>query len=154
MPVVPNGSLENKIARLNEVRAMLDWLEVHPELINDTIHVSNHIFVYPPYDADDQAKRAYILDAMRPLVRILNDGAPIGGVMKLDSDHYYGYERKFGDGLVVSINAHNQGVCEFVDSDELEEVQVVDIPERVRSEYTTTEMRPKVVRVCPKLFVD
>jgi len=45
-------------------------------------------------------------------------------------------------------------VCQYVESDELEEVEVVDIPERVRSEYTTTEMRPKVVRVCPKLFVE
>jgi hypothetical protein len=154
MPVVPDSKLESKLAHLNEIRAMLDWLEVHPELINDNMHVSNHVFIYPPHDADDQAKRAYILDEMRPLVRILNDGAVIGGVRKIDSDHYYGYERKFGDGLVVSINAHNQGVCEFVDSDEIEEVTVLDIPDRVREEYTRTEKRAKVVRICPKLFVD
>lgn len=154
MPVVPDSKLQDKIARLNEIRVMLDWLEVHPELINDTLHVSNHVFVYPPYDADDEVKRDYILGAMRPLVRILSDGAVIGGVRKLDSDHYYGYERTFGNGLVVSINAHNQGVCEFVDSDELEEVTVLDIPDRVREEYTRIEKRPKVVRVCPKLFVD
>jgi len=54
----------------------------------------------------------------------------------------------------VSINAHNQGVCEFVDSDEIEEVTVLDIPDRVREEYTRTEKRAKVVRICPKLFVD
>jgi hypothetical protein len=45
-------------------------------------------------------------------------------------------------------------VCEYVESDELEEVEVVAIPDDVRSEYTTTEMRPKVVRVCPKLFTE
>jgi hypothetical protein len=75
-------------------------------------------------------------------------------VKKIDSDYYYGFERTFGEGLTVSINAHNQGVCQYVESDELEEVEVVDIPERVRSEYTTMEMRPKVVRVCPKLFTE
>lgn len=154
MPVVPETKLESKLARLNEIRAMLDWLERHPELINDGMHVANHLFVYPPHDVDDDAKREYILDAMRPLVRSLSDGATFGLVKKINSDYYYGFERTFGDGLVVSINAHNQGVCEFVETDELEEVEVVDVPERVRSQYTTTQMRPKVVRVCPKLFVE
>jgi hypothetical protein len=154
MPLVPETKLEEKIARLNEIRAMLNWLEKHPELINDSLMVSNHIFVYPPHDVDDEAKREYVLEAMRPLVRSLSDGAAFGMVKKLNSDFYYGFERRFGDGLVVSINAHNSGVCEYVESDELVEVEVVDIPERVRSEYTTTEMRPKVVRVCPKLFVE
>jgi hypothetical protein len=154
MPVVPETKLEAKLARLEEVRSMLNWLEKHPELINDSLMVHNHVFVYPPHDADDDSKREWVLDAMRPLVRSLSDGAAFGMVKKLDSDFYYGFERRFGDGLVVSINAHNQGVCEYVESDELEEVEVVDIPERVRSEYTTMEMRPKVVRVCPKLFTE
>ena len=57
MPVVPDSKLQDKIARLNEIRVMLDWLEVNPELINDTLHVSNHVFVYPPYEVDDDDKR-------------------------------------------------------------------------------------------------
>jgi hypothetical protein len=154
MPVVPETKLESKLARLNEIRAMLDWLEKHPELINDSLMVNNHVFIYPSLDQDDDAKREYVLEAMRPLVRSLNDGAGFGMVKKLDSDYYYGFERRFGDGLVVSINAHNSGVCEYVESDELEEVEVVAIPDDVRSEYTTTEMRPKMVKVCPKLFTE
>ena len=152
MPVVPETKLEDKIARLNQVRAMLDWLEQHPELINEHMHVSSHVFIYPPL-GDDDAKREFILDAMRPLVRSLNDGATFGLVKKIDSDYYYGFERTFGDGLTVSVNAHNQGVCEYVESDELEDVEVVDIPERVTKEFTKIVSRPKMVRVCPKLFV-
>ena len=154
MPVIPETKLESKLARLNEIRLMLDWLEQHPELINDSLMVSNHIFVYPPHHEDDDVKRAHVLDHMRPLVRSLNDGAAFGMVKKIDSDYYYGFERRFGDGLVVSINAHNQGVCEYVESDELEDVEVVDIPERVNQEYTKIVSRPKMVRVFPKLFVD
>jgi hypothetical protein len=154
MAEVAETKLEKKIARLNSIRAMLDWLERHPELINEHMHVSSHQFIYPSYELDDDAKREFVLDAMRPLVRSLNDGASFGMVKKIDSDYYYGFERMFDEGLTVSINAHNQGVCQYVESDELEEVEVVDIPERVRSEYTTTEMRPKVVRVCPKLFTE
>lgn len=154
MPVVPETKLESKLARLNEIRAMLDWLEAHPELINDSLSVSNHVFIYPPYHESDDDKRAYILDAMRPLVRSMNDGAAFGEVRKIDSDYYYGFERKFGDGLVVSVNAHNAGVCEYVDSDEMEDVVVVEIPEEVELEYSTIVSRPKKIRVCPKLFVD
>jgi hypothetical protein len=154
MTVVPETKLEGKIARLNEIRMMLDWLERHPELMSEHIHVANHIFIYPPHQLSDDEKREFVLDEMRPLVRSLNDGAAFGMVKKINSDYYYGFERRFGDNLIVSINASNQGVCQFVESDELEEVEVVDIPERVRSEYTTTEMRPKVVRVCPKLFTE
>jgi hypothetical protein len=154
MPVIPETKLELKLARLNEIRLMLDWMEQHPELINDSLMVSNHIFVYPPHHEDDEAKRTYVLDAMRPLVRSLNDGATFGMVKKIDSDYYYGYERRFGNGLVVSINAHNQGVCQYVESDELEDVEIVDIPERVTQEYTKIVSRPKMVKVCPKLFVD
>ena len=154
MPVIPETKLESKLARLNEIRAMLDWLEKHPELINDSLMVHNHVFVYPPHDADDDGKREYVLEAMRPLVRSLNDGGTFGMVKKLNSDFYYGFERCFGDGLIVSINAHNQGVCQYVESDELEDVEVVDIPERVTAEYTKIVSRPKVVRVCPKLFTE
>lgn len=154
MTVVPETKLDAKIARLNEIRAMLDWLEAHPELINDSLSVSNHVFIYPPYNDDDDAKRTYVLEAMRPLVRSMNDGAAFGGVRKIDSDYYYGFERKFGDGLVVSVNAHNAGVCEYVDSDEMEDVVVVEIPEEVELEYSTLVSRPKKIRVCPKLFVD
>lgn len=154
MPVVPETELQKKIERLNEIRSMLDWLEAHPELINGELMVTNHVFIYPPYFEDDDDKRAYVLDAMRPLVRSLNDGAAIGEVKKINSDYYYGFERRFGEGLVVSINAHNKNVCEYVESDETEEVVVVEIPEDIEQEYSMVVTRPKMVRVCPKLFVD
>jgi hypothetical protein len=154
MPVVPETKLESKLARLNEIRAMLNWLEAHPELINDSLSVSNHVFIYPPYDEDDDVKRTYILDAMRPLVRSMSDGAAFGMVKKINSDYYYGFERQFGDGLTVSVNAHNSGVCEYVESDEMEDVVVVEIPEEIELEYSTIVSRPKKIRVCPKLFTE
>lgn len=154
MTVVPETKLDAKIARLNEIRSMLDWLEKHPELMSEILSVRNHVFIYPPYNDDDDAKRTYVLEAMRPLVRSLNDGATFGMVKKIDSDYYYGFERSFGDGLVVTVNAHNAGVCEYVESDEMEDVVVVEIPEEIEQEYSTVVSRPKMVRVCPKLFTE
>ncbi|NBW37669.1 MAG: hypothetical protein EBR30_22150 [Cytophagia bacterium] len=80
-----------------------------------------------------------------------HDGS-IGDVRKINSDYYYGFERKFGKWMTVSVNAHNNGVCTYVETDEMEEVEVV--PDEILEQYRMTVVRPKKVRVCPRLFIE
>jgi len=147
---VVETKLGKKMVQIRKARLMLDWLEKNPELISDGMQITSHIFLYPPSNLDDDAKRAWVLENMRPYVNSLKHDAPIGDVKKIDSDYYYGFERKFGNGLTVSVNAHNAGVCEYVETDEMEEVTIV--PDEIVAQYQTTVMRPKTVRICPRLF--
>lgn len=150
MTDVVETKLGEKMMQIRKARLMLDWLEEHPELIADEIQMTSHIFLYPPSGLDDDAKRAWVLETMRPYVNSMKHDGSIGDVKKINSDYYYGFERKFGKWLTVSVNAHNAGVCEYVETDEMEEVTIV--PDEIVAQYQTTVMRPKTVRICPRLF--
>ena len=152
MTDVVESKLDEKMVQIFNARRMLDWLEAHPELIADEIQISSHIFLYPPSEASDDVKREWVLENMRPYVASMKHDGSIGDVRKINSDYYYGFERKFGKWMTVSVNAHNNGVCTYVETDEMEEVEVV--PDEILEQYRMTVVRPKKVRVCPRLFIE
>lgn len=150
---VVETKLDEACRTIDELVAFTQWLRDNPEFAKN-VSVTCHKFVYPSSNLPDDQKRVDVLAKMRPYVDAMKLNAPIGEVQKLRSDYYYGFERKFGDSIIVSVNAHNQSVCEFVETDEIEIVYETNIPDDVKESYTVAVERPKVARICPKLFVD
>lgn len=152
MTDVVETKLDKALLTIAAMRRFIDWLEQNPEFIESTM-IRTTMFIYPDYEMSDDVKRNQILERMEPHVRTLMADAPMGAVQKSHSDLYYGFVRDFHRQIVVSVLANNSGICEYVETDEYEEVTKVEIPDEVVAEYTTVVSQPKTVRVCPKLFV-
>ena len=137
---------------LEDLQDLVDFLRFNQELINPYSALNIHNFIYPKGDTDEEV-RADALEQMRPLVRQLKFGLPTGSpdIQKVDSDYYYGFDRKFGSHYIQVVTA-STGTCRYEPTGETETKTRVEIPDEVLAQYTVTEEVPVMEKVCPSLF--
>lgn len=136
---------------LDGLRELVVHIERHPELIPDHGGVRVEQYVYPPFGTDEDERRDVTLELMRPLVDAVKASASLGEVLKEDSDYTFGIRRRFGPHQIAVLTPASN-TCEFEDTGEVEEVEVLEIPAEVRAQYKRTETRPIMRKHCPKFF--
>jgi len=154
-------ALERRHQAIADLRELADLLEANPMWATKwsvpTLHVWEHEHIASqPLDADEPKARAtrFLADS----ARVMAKGQPLGTARKGATDAYYSVTRGLGGTTsfydrCVQATVPRSLVCEYVDTGETEEVEVVEIPDEVRAQHVRTEQRPVMERVCSDLLL-
>jgi hypothetical protein len=164
IPVMRHVAEQQRWAK--QQRMIADLVEKHPHLFHHTAArqptltvdswsglVSSSAAGHDCWDDEAEAERK--ISWLRRMKHMAQDeGAVEIDKKAVSNDSYFGFAATLASGLVLKPRIPTEVSCSYVDTDEVEEIEVVEVPAEVREAYRTTVTRPKQKRVCARLSGD